>query len=70
MGDRVWQVPRDQFVAAWNGSGSLDEAAARVKALAGGPAPRWAVMARATAMRKEGVELKPLAPVSKATRVA
>ena len=47
MGDRVWQVPRDQFVAAWNGSDTLDEAAAKVRTLAGGPVPRWAVMARA-----------------------
>jgi hypothetical protein len=67
MGERVWQVPRDQFVAAWNGSGSLDEAAAKVKALAGGPAPRWAVMARAASLRKEGVELKPLSPAVRAT---
>ena len=70
MGDRVGQVPRDQFVAAWNGSGSLDEAAARVKALAGGRAPRWAVTARAASLRKDGVGLKPLAPASKATRAA
>ena len=47
MGDRVWQVPQEQFVAAWNGVGSLDEAAARVKELARGNVPRWAVMARA-----------------------
>jgi hypothetical protein len=60
MCDRVWLVPHDQFVAAWNGSESLDEAAAKVKALAGGPTPRWAVMARAAAMRKEGVTLRPL----------
>ena len=45
MGDRAWQVPQDQFVKAWNGSESLDEAAARIKELAGGTVPRWAVMA-------------------------
>jgi hypothetical protein len=39
MGDRVWQVPQEQFVAAWNGATSLDEAAARVKELARGNAP-------------------------------
>lgn len=60
MGDRVWQVPKDRFIAAWNAAGSVDEAAAAVRALAGGPAPRWAVMARATALRREGYELKPL----------
>jgi hypothetical protein len=60
MGDRVLQMPRDQFVAAWNASTTLDEAAARIRALVGGAAPRWAVLARALALRKEGVELKPL----------
>ena len=60
IGDRVWRVPQDQFVAAWNGSATLDEAAAAIRALAGGPAPRWAVMARAGELRKAGVALKPL----------
>ena len=27
MIDRVWQVPEEKFVAAWNGAGSLAEAA-------------------------------------------
>ncbi|MDB5307489.1 MAG: hypothetical protein JWO38_1691, partial [Gemmataceae bacterium] len=49
MGDRVWQIPQEQFVAAWNGAGSLPEAVGRVKELAGGAVPRWAVMARAAA---------------------
>jgi hypothetical protein len=60
MGDRVWKLPREQFVAAWNGSGSLDEAAAKVRELANGQVPRWAVMSRAAALRKEGEKLKPL----------
>jgi hypothetical protein len=60
MGDRVWQVPPDQFVAAWNGAGSLDEAAARLKELAKGNVPRWAAMARAMELRKDGFELKAL----------
>jgi hypothetical protein len=60
VGDRVWDIPQDQFVAAWNGAATLDEAAGAVRALAGGPIPRWAVMARAGALRKDGVELKPL----------
>jgi hypothetical protein len=60
MGDRVWQVPQEQFVAAWNGAHTLDEVAARVKLLAGGNVPRWAVMARAMALRKDGIALKPL----------
>jgi hypothetical protein len=60
MGDRVWKLPSDQFVAAWNGSDSLDEAAAKVRETVGGQVPRWAVMARAAALRREGAELKPL----------
>jgi hypothetical protein len=60
MGDRAWQVPQEQFVAAWNGAESLDDAAARVKELARGNVPRWAVMARAMELRREGVEMKPL----------
>ena len=64
MGERVWQVPRDAFVAAWNTVGSLTEAVERVKELAGGNVPRWAVMARAMALRKEGVILKELRPAA------
>jgi hypothetical protein len=60
MGDGAWQVPQEQFVTAWNSAGSLDEAAARVKELARGNAPRWAVIARAMELRKDGVEMKPL----------
>ena len=36
MGDRVWQVPQEKFVAAWNTGASLGEIAERVKELAGG----------------------------------
>ena len=60
--DHVGAIPQDQFVAAWNASATLDEAAAAIRALAGGPVPRWAAMARAAALRKEGVALKPLLP--------
>jgi hypothetical protein len=62
MGDRAWQVPQDQFIAAWNGAASLDEAVAS-KELAHGNVPRWAVMARAMELRRDGFELKPLAPL-------
>ena len=61
MGDRVWPVPRDPFVAAWNAPATPDEAAARVRERAGGPAPRWAVRTRAPELRRDGVELKALA---------
>jgi hypothetical protein len=60
VGDRVWEVPQEQFVLAWNTATTLDEAAVAVRALAGGTVPRWAVMARASALRKDGVVLKPL----------
>jgi hypothetical protein len=60
MGDRAWQVPRDQFVAVWNGAASLDDAAARLKELTGGNVPRWALMARAMELRRDGLELKAL----------
>jgi hypothetical protein len=64
MGDRVWQVPQEKFVTAWNGGASLGEIAERVKELAGGNVPRWAVMVRAAALRKDGVELRTLPPPS------
>ena len=60
IGDRVWEVPQDLFVVAWNAAATLDEAAAAIRTLAGGHVPRWAAMARASAIRKEGVALKPL----------
>lgn len=60
MGDRVWQVPQEQFVAVWNGSGSLAEAAARIKEIVSGSAPGWALLQRAIELRKAGIEMKPL----------
>lgn len=60
MGRRAWQVPQDEFVAAWNGADSLEAAADAVRALAGGVVPRWAVMARAGELRRAGVEMKSL----------
>lgn len=61
MGDRAWQVPQEQFVSAWNGAETLDAAVERIKELARGNVPRWAVMARAMELRKDGVALKELA---------
>ena len=58
MGDKVWQVPQEQFVAAWNAANTLDEAATKVREMVGGAAPRWALMARAGSLRQSGVELK------------
>lgn len=67
MHDRTWQVSEDAFVAAWNGAGTLDEAAQRVKELVGGKnVPRWAVLARAAALRKAGKSMKDLRPAAAA----
>jgi len=55
---RTWAVPAEQFVAAWNGSGSLDQAVLAIRAVAGGPTPRWALMARAAELRREGFTLR------------
>jgi hypothetical protein len=60
MYERVWQVPKDKFAEVWNAAGSIGDVVERIKELAGGLVPRWAIMARAAALRKEGVELKPL----------
>ena len=60
MGDRVWQIPQEQFVTAWNAASSIVDVVSRVKELAGGGVPKWAVMARAVALRKGGVELRQL----------
>ena len=60
MGDRVWQVPQELFVAAWNEAGSLPELSARLKETAGGHIPGWALMQRASDLRKSGVEMKVL----------
>ena len=66
MGDRVWGIPQDQFVAAWNGATSIDDAVRRMKAIIGGAVPKWAVMARAVTVRKSGTEMKALPPVDPA----
>jgi len=60
IGERVWTVPVEQFVAAWNAASTLDEAARAIREKADGPTPRWAVVARAGVLRKDGVSLKSL----------
>ena len=57
MTERVYAVPRDEFVALWNAAWSLDDVVAGVQDRVG-PVPRWLVLARAAALRKEGAELK------------
>ena len=53
MGDRVWLISRDQFVAVWNASDSRDQAASKVREIVGGASPRWALLARAGTLRVE-----------------
>ena len=60
MGDRVWLVAQELFVAAWNEAGSLPELSARLKEAAGGHIPGWALMQRAGDLRKAGFEMKVL----------
>jgi len=60
IGKRVWTVPVEQFVAAWNAASTLDEAARAIREKADGPTPRWAVIARAGVLRKDGILLKVL----------
>ncbi|VTS00581.1 unnamed protein product [Gemmata massiliana] len=62
MGEKVWQVPREEFIALWNAAGSLDEVAAQILARVGPRAPRWAVIARAAELRRDGATLRALVP--------
>ena len=60
MGDRVWQVPQDQFVDVWNGSENLGDVSERLKEIAGGNVPGWAALQRSLDLRRKGGELKTL----------
>jgi hypothetical protein len=66
MSDKVGDMSNDEFIRLWNSSNPLDEATARVRAAVGTPCPRCAVLARAVAMRRDGVEMKKFRPVAKA----
>ena len=57
MTEKVALLPKDQFVSLWNSAWSLDEVVAEVSERVG-HVPKWAVLARAAALRREGVELK------------
>ena len=58
MNGLVSTLAEVEFVSLRNGAGSLNEAVEQVRAVVG-PAPRWAVLARASAMRRRGDDLKP-----------
>jgi hypothetical protein len=66
MVDRVGRIPQERFIEAWNAASSLIEVVERMKELAGGNVPRWAVMSRAAALRKKGIEMRSLPVVAPA----
>ena len=43
MFDRAWQIPQARFVTAWTQANTLDEAAVRIRELAGAcrAGPSW-----------------------------
>jgi hypothetical protein len=57
MTEKVSEMGDEQFVAVWNGAATFDEAVEQVRA-AVGKAPRWVVLARASALRRQGVSLR------------
>ena len=57
MTDWLSNLSDDVFVRLWNAARDLDEAAERVREVVG-KVPRWAVLARASALRRKGVELR------------
>jgi hypothetical protein len=63
--DRLTQLPDAEFIKLWNAAGTTDEVVEQV-VLRVGRVPRWAVVARAVALRKAGNTLKGLGPVAAA----
>ena len=63
--DRVNQLSGDEFMAMWNGSDNLDEVVEKVVERVG-KVPRWAVLVKATALRKAGNSMKSFAPAREA----
>jgi hypothetical protein len=59
VGLLVWDVLLEEFAAVWNAAASVEEAAEVIRGLAG-PAPCWAVRARAEELRRSGLPLKRL----------
>lgn len=51
-------IPDNAFTALWDAAGSLAAVVAGVSNGAARPVPRWAVLARATALRQAGVPLR------------
>jgi hypothetical protein len=57
MTEQVAQLAGETFATLWNGAGSFDEAVEQIRGVVG-KTPRWAVLARASALRRQGVGLK------------
>lgn len=60
MTSKLNVLPQDKFVAIWNATDSLDDAVAEFWNWSAGRAQGGAVLARALACRKDGIEMKPL----------
>jgi hypothetical protein len=57
MTDHPLTLSDDAFTQLWNQALSLDEAVEKVREVVG-KVPRWAVMAKASALRRKSVELR------------
>jgi hypothetical protein len=57
MTDHLLNISDDAFTQLWNQAQSVDEAVEWVREVAG-KVPRWAVLAKASALRRKGVELR------------
>lgn len=71
------RVTDDVFAALWDAAGSLAEVVEAVAARLGLRVPKWSVLARAHALRREGVplppksdEAPPVSPLDRAKRLA
>ena len=63
--DRVNELSKEEFMTLWNGSDSLVEVVEKVVNRVG-KVPRWAVLAKATALRKAGNSMKSFAAAREA----
>ena len=54
---RVSEMADADFIRFWNAAASFDQAVERVR-LRVPKAPRWSIVARASALRRRGVDLK------------
>jgi predicted SprT family Zn-dependent metalloprotease len=73
----VTVLPDAEFAALWNAAGSLAAVVTGVSEGSTRPVPRWVVLARATALRRAGVQLReyaderpPTSPLTRAKELA